>query len=81
MPLAQDDFADLCEVMDMLITSENESYACVLVGRAKRQGSGVASEAGVSTEQNILKIVTEKHKNGPWRVKKFRGSHSPPRVG
>ena len=61
-----------------MITSENESYACVLVGRAKRQGSGVASEAGVSTEQNILKIVTEKHKSGPWRVKKFRGSHSAP---
>ena len=48
VPLDRDDFAAFCEVIDKLITPENESYATIFAGRAKRQGAGMAVEAGTA---------------------------------
>ena len=41
VPLDRDDFAAFCEVIDKLITPENESYPTIFAGRAKRQGGRI----------------------------------------
>ena len=75
-PVWASDLSMFIECANGLITAENECYAVVLVGRAKRQGAGMWVEAGLAVEQQVMDIWKEKNTNlktdaGDLRVKKI----------
>ena len=69
--MLKEDFHTFVAMAEHLVTADNEHYVCVLVGRARRQGSGLLVEAGVSAEQQVLTAFGSQRDKG-WRVKKFQ---------
>ena len=57
-----EDFAQFADVIDRLITLENESYAVVLAGRASRAGAGLSVQAGITGQVQIIDAINEKTK-------------------
>ena len=66
--LWKEDFQLFMETMSQLVTSESENYIVVFPGRAKRQGAGLAVEAGLFVENQLLDIVRLSGKQ--WRTKR-----------
>ena len=58
------------EVVDALVTAENNNYAVVLMGKNARAGAGLGMESGVSAESEVMEYM-RKHCKG-LRVKRFR---------
>ena len=71
VPVLPEDLGQFADVIDRMVTAESESYACIFMGRASRSGAGMAVEAGVSAESQVINIVRDKTK-GNMRVKRFR---------
>ena len=71
LPMLPEDLAHFGEVIDKMVTADNECYACVIMGRSSRPGSGMAVEAGVLAESQVINIIKDKSK-GTMRVKRFR---------
>ena len=69
LPLLKDDFDKFVQMVSNLVTADNQHYVCVLVGRARRQGSGLLVEAGVSAEQQVLQAF--RTETSTWRDMKF----------
>ena len=67
--MLKEDFAKFVAMANQLVTADNEHYVCVLVGRARRQGSGLLGEAGLSAEQQVLQAFI-RQMDANWRVKK-----------
>jgi hypothetical protein len=66
--LWREDFILFMDTMQHLVTAESENYIAVYPGRAKRQGAGLAVEAGLFVENQLLDIVRGSGKL--WRIKR-----------
>ena len=66
-PLAmwKEDFDKFVAMANELVTADNQHYVCVLVGRARRPGSGLFMEAGLSAERQVLQAfgIHQNHQN------------------
>lgn len=73
MALWQEDFESFVAAAHTLITAENENYAVVFAGRTKRGSAGMASEAGIAIESQIIDCFnkSEKQQKATWRLKRF----------
>ena len=56
---SQDDLKNFLTAVNPLVTPSNESHICVMVGKSKRQGSGLLVEAGQKMTSEILDLVLE----------------------
>ncbi len=70
LPLWKSDFEAFAATVNALVTAENESHAIVFCGRARRQGAGLAVEAGVALEKQILDVF-QKQEGASWRAKRL----------
>jgi hypothetical protein len=66
--LWREDFILFMDTMHQLVTPESENYLAVFPGRGKRQGAGLAVEAGLFVENQLLDIVRASGKG--WRIKR-----------
>ena len=69
--MLKEDFHKFVAMVNELVTETNQHYVCVLVGRARRQGSGLLVEAGVSAEQQVLSAFVSQRENR-WRAERFQ---------
>ena len=73
MALWAEDFDSFVAVAHEMITAENENYAIIFAGRTKRTSAGMASEAGIAMETQLIEAFkkSEKDKAQTWRLKRF----------
>ena len=73
MPLWVEDFDAFVAAAHVLITAENENCAVVFAGRTKRRSAGLASEAGLALETQIIEAFqkSEEKQAQSWRLKRF----------
>ena len=73
MPLWVEDFESFVAACHALITAENENYAVVFTGRTKRGSAGMASEAGLAIESQIVDAFkkSEEKQAQTWRLKRI----------
>ena len=65
MPLWVEDFESFVAACHTLVTPENENYAVVFAGRTKRGSAGMASEAGLAIETQILDAFKKVKRSRP----------------
>jgi hypothetical protein len=66
--LWREDFTLFMDTMHQLVTAQSENYIAVYPGRAQRQGGGLAVEAGLFVENQLLEVVRSSGK--AWRIKR-----------
>ena len=73
-PISVEHLTHFIEVADKFLDADGApSYACVFLGRVCRGGAGLAVEAGISVEQQVVSLFKDKGtRSGPLRVKRFR---------
>ena len=59
------------DTVNPLITAENENYAVVFPGAAKRIGAGLAVMAGLAIETQMLDIFRKSENAKSWRVNRI----------
>ena len=71
VPVWKEDLQRFVETVSPLVTAENASSICVLVGRARRPGAGLFVEAGHHAAGQVLEVLNDAQgKDDPrWRVK------------
>jgi hypothetical protein len=63
-----EDFQLFMDTMHLLVTPESQNYIVVFPGSANRHGSGVAVDAGLFVENQVLDMVSQSCKS--WRAKR-----------
>ena len=73
MALWAEDLDSFVTAANTLVTAENENYAVVFAGRTKRGSAGMASEAGLAIESQIIEAFKKSEQNQAqtWRLKRF----------
>ena len=78
---SQDDLKNFFAAVNPLVSATNESHICIMVGKSKRQGSGLLVEAGQKVTAEILDLVTEVEKevrpDAKLRVKSIQARSAP----
>ena len=76
-PLLQDAFEQFADIVNTLITVENEGYAVVLLGKTCAYGRGIGWESGLALQNQIIEKMKEKSK-GTFRCKHFTLNYERP---
>ena len=66
---SQDDLKNFLTAVNPLVTLLNESHICIMVGKSKRQGSGLLVEAGHKMTSEILDLVMNVEKDAKVQAK------------
>ncbi|CAK0911824.1 unnamed protein product [Prorocentrum cordatum] len=69
-PLLPEDFDKFADVVNRLITVENEGYAVVLLGKATKAGWGIGWETGIALQSQIIEAMRVKSRSS-FRAKHF----------
>ena len=71
LPLWVEDFESFVAVASEVVTPENQNHAVVFMGRTKRMSAGLASEAGLAIENQIIECFKKVSKGPAWRMKRI----------
>ena len=69
--LWKEDFQQFVDTVNPLITAENENYAVIFPGAAKRTGAGLAVMAGLAIETQMLEIFRKTTDAKSWKVNRI----------
>ena len=73
--LWKEDFGQFVETINPLITAENENYAVIFPGAAKRTGAGLAVMAGLAIETQMLEMFRKSEHARSWKVNRIVQAH------